>query len=94
MSSLSALRRMSTRQLDEVIEKATALKHGKQQEEKLEARREIEGMLKERGFALKDILKARVYRPAKYSNPKDSTQTWAGRGRPPKWFKKETALSA
>lgn len=35
------------------------------------------------------ILKAKVIRVAKpkFANPKNATQTWSGKGRPPLWYK-------
>ena len=44
------------------------------------------------GFSVGEIVgvgmmrKTRRTVPIKYRNPKDATQTWTGRGRPPRWL--------
>lgn len=50
----------------------------------------IEELAREHGFALNDLadsLTSRKRSPvaAKYANPADSSQTWTGRGRKPRW---------
>lgn len=62
------------------------------------ARSELEAKAKEMGFSLAELVgdasKETKRRPvaAKYRNPKDSSLTWTGRGRKPKWVAE--ALSA
>jgi DNA-binding protein H-NS len=51
----------------------------------------LEEKAKELGFTLAELTGATVARKrspaiAKYANPDDSTDTWSGRGRKPRWF--------
>jgi DNA-binding protein H-NS len=56
-----------------------------------EALAEIEEIARAKGFSLAELTGATVTRKrspavAKYANPADSTDTWSGRGRKPRWF--------
>ena len=61
-------------------------------EEQAAVREKIEELATEAGFELEEVVAKR--RPAhkrgkvaaKYRNPNDPSQTWAGRGRQPKWL--------
>lgn len=65
----------------------------KQDETRVELKNEINDLLSKNGFAIEDIFpkitKARrsgaTVAAAKYRNPADISETWTGRGRPPKW---------
>lgn len=62
-----------------------------------EARRVIAKFAEQHGYTLQDMIETGTTKtkpkgqkkksnPPKYANPDDSTQTWTGQGRPPKWF--------
>jgi DNA-binding protein H-NS len=59
---------------------------------KKEALAELEEKAREMGFTLAELTgaapKTRKRAPAvaKYANPADSSDTWSGRGRKPRWF--------
>ncbi|MEO8241650.1 MAG: H-NS histone family protein [bacterium] len=58
---------------------------------------DLEEMARSKGFSLAELTGTAVVRkrsPAspKYANPADSTDTWSGRGRKPRWF--EAALKS
>lgn len=59
---------------------------------KKEALAELEEKAREMGFSLAELTgvapKTRKRAPAvaKYANPADSSDTWSGRGRKPRWF--------
>lgn len=58
---------------------------------KKEALAEIEEIARAKGFSLAELTGATVTRKrapavAKYANPDDSSDTWSGRGRKPRWF--------
>lgn len=58
---------------------------------KKEALVELEEKAKELGFSLAELTGATTPRRrapavAKYANPADSSETWSGRGRKPRWF--------
>lgn len=52
---------------------------------------ELQEMARAKGFTLEELTGVSVVRRrspavAKYANPVDSTDTWSGRGRKPRWF--------
>lgn len=58
---------------------------------KKEALAEIEEFARAKGFSLAELTGVTVTRKrspavAKYANPADSSDTWSGRGRKPRWF--------
>lgn len=63
----------------------------RQKAEKAKLLKEIESLAAQRGFALNDVIGAMGGKKsgstlvAKYRNPENAEQTWAGRGRQPKW---------
>lgn len=60
---------------------------------RVEARDQIRAIAHQHGLSLRDLSmvgrprKAKSQTP-KHRNPSNPSQTWSGRGRPPKWFKK------
>lgn len=63
---------------------------------KKEAVAELEDRARQMGFSLAELLgtapvRKRAPASAKYANPANSTETWSGRGRKPRWF--EAALA-
>ena len=79
--SLAELVRIQ-KELPKVITKVKAT-------EKAALRKEIEALAAKSGFDITEVFssKTKARRPVKpkYRNPADTTQTWAGRGRKPKW---------
>lgn len=62
-----------------------------------EALAELEEKAKEMGFSLAELtgvstVRKRAPAVAKFANPDDSSDTWSGRGRKPRWF--DAALKA
>ena len=58
---------------------------------KKEALAELEEIARAKGFTLAELTGVAVARKrapatAKYANPADSSDTWSGRGRKPRWF--------
>ena len=58
---------------------------------KKEALAELEEKARELGFSLSELTgtaapRKRAPASAKYANPTDSSDTWSGRGRKPRWF--------
>ncbi len=58
---------------------------------KKEALAELHEIAKAKGFTLEELTGASIVRrrapaTAKYANPADSSDTWSGRGRKPRWF--------
>lgn len=57
--------------------------------ERLELLNEFKAKATAHGFTLEDLLSTKIKKApgqAKYRNPSDSTQTWTGQGRMPKWL--------
>jgi len=87
------LEKMSYKELLELQDEiATAIVH-RREGERSEMKRKIEELVTTSGFAVDDLFgKARrggrrgAVAQVKYRNPKDSTQTWTGRGRKPNWL--------
>ncbi len=66
----------------------------KKQEQKREVVAKVKALLADHGMTLDDLPGRSAAKPAKatkgtvppkYRNPKDSSQTWTGRGRKPRW---------
>jgi DNA-binding protein H-NS len=67
----------------------------RQQQDVQKAREQILAIAKEAGVSVEELLSNRGTRTkkgngkkveAKYQNPKDTSQTWTGRGRQPRWM--------
>lgn len=85
---LSGLSLKELRQLEKDVLKAVSSFEDRQ---KVEARAKLDALAKEMGYSLTELLGAggkssRAPAVAKYHHPDDSTQTWSGRGRKPKWY--------
>lgn len=90
------LESLSLKELKQLQKDVTAAIDNFKDRERKKALAEVEAFARERGLTQGD-LKALLGRskkglPAKYANPDDSTQTWSGRGRRPRWV--EAALSS
>lgn len=66
----------------------------REKDEKAKLIKDLEALAAERGFSLGDLIDSGATAPktkvkgtvaAKYENPSDSSVTWTGRGRQPKW---------
>lgn len=90
------LNNLSVQELEDVISQANDLIEQKREEAVARARAEIEKIAASTGYSVEDLLGLRDTRarkavarkslPDKYRNPKDSSQTWSGRGKRPKWL--------
>jgi DNA-binding protein H-NS len=85
---LSGLSLKELRQLERDVLKAIS---GFEDRQKVEARAKLDALAKELGYSLTDLLGAggktsRSPGVPKYRHPDDSSQTWSGRGRKPKWY--------
>ncbi|MGA9420875.1 MAG: H-NS histone family protein [Rhodanobacteraceae bacterium] len=79
-------------QLGNLIERATKRRQELAKVRAAKLREKINTMVKAEGLALEDVLGRSGPRGArrkvkpKYRNPADSSQTWSGRGKRPRWF--------
>lgn len=85
------LKNLSLSELKKLHSDVTKAIAGYEDRKKKEARAELEAKAKELGFSLAELLRAapnerkRSAIAAKYAHPENSTLTWTGRGRNPKW---------
>ena len=76
-------------ELSELVEIAIAERRA---EEAKSVKEQLEALAEESGFSLSDLVGGKKQRGrkgsavVKYRNPKDSSQTWSGRGRKPNWL--------
>ena len=93
------LKRLSVQQLETLRAKIVEAIPQAKAKEVGELRAEIEEKIAEKGFQWSDIFspsgrprqKYKANLKPKWANPKNPSEVWSGRGRPPKWFDKETA---
>ena len=89
MNGLSKLSLVELKALKAQVEQAIIAREGVERDE---MRAEIEAMAVKSGFSLQELFggaaKGRKGKPVavKYRNAKDPSQTWTGRGRPPRWL--------
>ena len=89
MNGLDKLSLVELKDLQSRVEQAIVEREVVEREE---FREEIEAMAAKAGFSINEVFggakNARKGKPVavKYRNAKDSSQTWTGRGRPPRWL--------
>jgi DNA-binding protein H-NS len=88
------LNKLSSQELDDLINAAAEQKRRVQRERIGEVRRKLIAMAKDEGYSIEELFgdgrrasaaKGRPV-PAKYRNPDNPQQTWSGRGKRPRWF--------
>ena len=91
------LGKLSRKELDELIERAERRKHELAQERVSRVRDQIHALLESEGLTFEEVFdgarrgrapsrsKGIQVKP-KYRNPDNAEQTWAGRGKRPRWF--------
>lgn len=91
----------SVSELQDLIKQAGAEIANKEKLKLKEARDKISAIASEYGVMLDEILKVpakvrgtRAKAAPKYRNPKNASQTWAGRGRKPAWLEAELKKGA
>ncbi len=88
------LKSLNHNQLAELIVRAKARQDELVKEKASKLRDKINAMVKAEGFGLDEVMglgrggrgKLRGKVKPKYRNPADSSQTWSGRGKRPRWF--------
>lgn len=82
---------LSLKELQKLLANVTKAIDGFEDRKKKEARVELEARAKELGFSLAELLDGVPQEPkrrpaaVKYAHPENSSLTWTGRGRKPKW---------
>ena len=90
MARPSNLARMSYAELSKLEVEIARLKAKKQDEERAALREKMAAMAREHGFDMGELFdrrqKGKGSVAPKYRDPKNSENTWAGRGRMPRWM--------
>ena len=90
MARPSNLEKLSYAELSKLEVEIARLKGEKQNEERAALREKMAAMAREHGFDMGELFgtrrKGKVSVAAKYRDPKNPENTWAGRGRMPRWM--------
>ena len=90
MATINGLDKMSYAELLKLQERIEAAIAEKRVEDAATTKDALRAMAEKAGFSLTDLFGRRGSSKgsgvAKYRNPKDSSQTWTGRGRKPNWL--------
>ena len=95
------IRNLNHTQLTDLIERAKARQEELAREKATKLRAKIDALVRAEGLAIEDVFAGagsrrgtgvrRKVKP-KYRNPADTSQTWTGRGKRPRWY--SAALAA
>lgn len=91
MAKINGLDKLSYKELVELQQRVAQAMVERKAVERTEVRRKMTELAAASGFDLSELLGTKASRKgskvdAKYRNPADPTQTWAGRGRQPTWL--------
>jgi DNA-binding protein H-NS len=89
MATINGLDKMSYAELLKLQERIEAAIAAKRAEDAATTKEALRAMAEKAGFSLNDLFGKRGKKgsgQAKYRNPKDTSQTWTGRGRKPNWL--------
>lgn len=84
-------------ELEALRERAAELIEAKREEVKRELREKMEKLAAQEGLTLSEVIatrapkKSRAKAKAKYANPRNPSEVWAGRGKQPAWVKEALA---
>jgi DNA-binding protein H-NS len=91
MAKITGIEKASYKELVEARDAIDAALVKRKEEERSEVKRKLAELANESGFEITELFGGRrggkkTSGSAKYRNPKDSSQTWTGRGRKPNWL--------
>ena len=89
MATINGLDKMSYAELLKLQERIEAAIAEKRAEDAATTKEALRAMAEKAGFSLNDLFGKRGKKgggQARYRNPKDTSQTWTGRGRKPNWL--------
>jgi len=90
MAKINGLEKMSYVQLHDLQKKVEAVIAAKRTVDALATKEQLRAIAEKAGFDIKELFGKRGSPKgsgiAKYRNPKDTAQTWTGRGRKPNWL--------
>lgn len=82
------LLKISSKDLQDFQVKLNAAIEQRKEQDKIDAHNEMQAVASKHGFSLDEFLvnPPKKTKAAKYKNPANSKQVWAGRGRKPNWL--------
>jgi DNA-binding protein H-NS len=91
MAKITGIEKATYKELVEAQDAIEAALAKRKEEERSEVKRKLAELAKESGFEVTELFGGRrggkrAASGAKYRNPKDTSQTWSGRGRKPNWL--------
>ena len=90
MATINGLDRMSYAELQKLLERVEAAIAEKRVSDAADTKEQLRAMAEKAGFNLNELFGKRGGKrgpsSVKYRNPKDTSQTWTGRGRKPNWL--------
>jgi DNA-binding protein H-NS len=91
MAKITGIEKASYKELVEARDAIEAALAKRKDEERAEVKRKIAELAGESGFEITELFGGKrggrkAASGAKYRNPKDTSQTWTGRGRKPNWL--------
>ena len=92
MAKINGLEKHTYAELLELRQRVDAALLDRKSSEERELKQKLEALAAESGFSMSDLFggkkvgKKGSVGAAKFRNPKDSSQTWTGRGRKPNWL--------
>ena len=91
MAKMNGLEKMSYAELHELSERVAEAMAERQASERQELKDKLAALAAASGFTVTELFSGKNGRGkgmvvVKYRNPKDTSQTWSGRGRKPNWL--------
>jgi DNA-binding protein H-NS len=91
MAKINGIEKATYRELVEARDTINEALAKRKEDERAEVKRMMAELANESGFEIAELFGGkrggkRAASGAKYRNPKDSSQTWTGRGRKPNWL--------
>ena len=86
---------MSIDDLNQLISEAQSMIKKRQREKRSDVVQQMRQLASSVGVSFELIPESKTVKsktPPKYRNPKDSSQTWTGRGPQPKWYKQALSM--
>lgn len=86
--SIENLLEVSSKDLQDFQAKLSAAIEQRKEQDRIDLHYEMQALASERGFSLDEFLvnPPKKTKAAKYKNPANPKQVWAGRGRKPNWL--------
>ena len=91
MAKITGIEKATYRELVEARDAIDAALAKRKDEERAEVKRKVAELASQSGFEIAELFGGKrggkkTASGAKYRNPKDTSQTWTGRGRKPNWL--------